>query len=244
MPPPAGPGCTFLRPAPTHPVLDAPAPQILAGRERSRRDHTLTLTVVVTITSPSAAASSSTTVPAALGIMSDITPTPTPRSPVDEYPAVNHISANGSPSTANPSSLALRSGLAGGGAALLGTIIIAGILLVFHRIHRNRCKAFRPRNPEPERRHGYGAVTPYPYGDNREDTLPVFHSKRVSLIFPSVDINSRPPTYYSNTENSPLPVQLPLPATARTRSRSFTQSVRRSHSAPIRVDLRSKCLSG
>lgn len=146
MSPFAGPGCGAIRPASTLAVADAPA-SLLSRRRSRRHGETLTLTVVITIPDPSATASPSVTVPAALGIMSDITPTPTPRSPVDDYPAVDHIPASASSSSVNPSSLALRSGLAGGGAALLGTIIIAGILFAFHRAHRNRCKALRPRNP-------------------------------------------------------------------------------------------------
>ncbi|KAI0653040.1 hypothetical protein C8Q70DRAFT_1039338 [Cubamyces menziesii] len=239
MSPLAGPGCGAIRPASTLAVADAPA-SLLSRRRSRRHGETLTLTVVITIPDPSATASPSVTVPAALGIMSDITPTPTPRSPVDDYPAVDHIPASASSSSVNPSSLALRSGLAGGGAALLGTIIIAGILFAFHRAHRNRCKALRPRNPESEQRRSHEVVTPYPYGHYRENT-PVFHP--TPMLAP-VDTDSRPPTYYSDIQDSPLPVELPVPAVARTRSRSIVQSVRRSPSAPTKVDLRPELSTG
>ncbi|KAI0325667.1 hypothetical protein GY45DRAFT_209256 [Cubamyces sp. BRFM 1775] len=240
MPPPAGLGCSLIRPASARTVSDAPA-VTLSRRNRGRRDETLVLTVVVTIAGPSATASPSTTVPAALGIMSDTTPTPTLRSPVDDHPQVDHDSANGSSSSVNPSSLALKSGLAGGVAALLGTIIMAGILFVFHRVHRNRCRALKSRDPEPEPEQcrSYEAITPYSYDGHGDDTL-VLNSKRVSLILPLGDINpeSRPPTYYSNIQGSPLPIELSLPDTARTRSRSIIQSLQRSPSASTRVDLR------
>ncbi|KAI0765963.1 hypothetical protein BD413DRAFT_494583 [Trametes elegans] len=150
------------------------------------------------------------------GLIMPSSPSP---SPTEDCPmaAMSMASSLGSFPSENTSSLALKAGLAGAGALLLGMLIIAAIIYILHQQHVVRKEVLRkskhdpsvPNAPsEPSTRCtsptptlSNDSVTPYTYESSGHDGL-------ARKMDPS--LREPPPTYYSA---SPYLSHLPPPVT-------------------------------